>query len=478
MEEINDMDKKEKLRFFLFFCFLFLFTLTGWVQAVNSVMPEETNIVADIVEKVAPSVVYVDTLSYKTYRNPFAPFFNDPFFQDFFGFSPQPEERRIPQKGLGTGFIFRSDGYILTNEHVIQGAEQIKVTFKDGRKYDGKVIGSDSLTDIAIIKVDATNLPALPLGDSDEARVGEWVIAIGNPYGLSHTVTVGVLSAKGRPIYSGDSGREYENFLQTDAAINPGNSGGPLLNIKGEVIGINTAILPYAQGVGFAIPINMAKSLLDPLIQTGKVVRSWIGIYLQDITSDMFQQFGLKEPKGALVADVVPNSPASKAGIQRGDIILKVNNQEIIDSAAFHLAIRDKKPGTQVELSIWRDNQTKEILVILEEMINEGGISSALSPKLQLGFEVEEITPELTKKYNLRTRVGVVITRIDSQELIKSGYLQEGDVILQLNRQTIQNLQDWNTVLSMIEPGDTVILLINRRGRTYFVPLKVKNWNQ
>jgi len=222
----------------------------------------------------------------------------------------------------------------------------------------------------------------------------------------------------------------------------------------------------------------VAKSLLDPLIQTGKVVRSWIGIYLQDITSDMFQQFGLKEPKGALVADVVPNSPASKAGIQRGDIILKVNNQEIIDSAAFHLAIRDKKPGTQVELSIWRDNQTKEILVILEEMINEGGISSALSPKLQLGFEVEEITPELTKKYNLRTRVGVVITRIDSQELIKSGYLQEGDVILQLNRQTIQNLQDWNTVLSMIEPGDTVILLVNRRGRTYFVPLKVKNWNQ
>ncbi|NLJ48877.1 MAG: Do family serine endopeptidase [Candidatus Atribacteria bacterium] len=472
------MDNKKKLGLLLCFCFLFLFTLTGWAQAIHSIVPEETNIVADIVEKVAPSVVYVDTLSYKTYRNPFAPFFNDPFFRDFFGFSPQPEERRIPQKGLGTGFIFRSDGYILTNEHVIQGAEQIKVTLKDGRKFDGRVIGSDPLTDIAIIKVDVTNLPALPLGDSDQARVGEWVIAIGNPYGLSHTVTVGVLSAKGRPIYSGDSGREYENFLQTDAAINPGNSGGPLLNIKGEVIGINTAILPYAQGVGFAIPINMAKSLLDPLIQTGKVVRSWIGIYLQDITSDMVQQFGLKEPNGALIADVIPNSPASKAGIQRGDIILKVDNREIIDSAAFHSAIRDKKPGTQIELSIWRDNQIKEISVILEELITEGGMASVSSQELQFGFEVEEITPELMRKYNLKTRTGVVITRIDSQELIESGYLREGDVILQLNRQAIQNLQDWNTVLSMVEPDDTVILLVNRRGRTYFVPLKLKNWNQ
>ena len=203
---------EKKIKFIQLFSFLifFLVSLTGWAQAVDSIMPEENNIVADIVEKAGPSVVYVDTLSFTTYRNPFTPFFNDPFFRDFFDFFPQPEERRIPQKGLGSGFIFRSDGYILTNEHVIQGAEQIKITLKDGRKYDGKVVGSDPLTDIAIIKVNATDLPTLPLGDSDQARVGEWVIAIGNPYGLSHTVTVGVLSAKGRPIYSGDAGREYE----------------------------------------------------------------------------------------------------------------------------------------------------------------------------------------------------------------------------------------------------------------------------
>jgi len=475
MKGDDDMNKKMKLIFLLSFSVFILFSLTSWAQAVNSIMPEETNLVADIVEKVGPSVVYIDTLSFKTYRNPFAPFFNDPFFRDFFDFFPQQEERRIPQKGLGSGFIFRSDGFILTNEHVIQGAEQIKVTLKDGRKYDGKIIGSDPLTDIAIIKVDATDLPALPLGDSDRARVGEWVIAIGNPYGLSHTVTVGVLSAKGRPIYSGDSGREYENFLQTDAAINPGNSGGPLLNIKGEVIGINTAILPYAQGVGFAIPINMAKSLLDPLIETGKIVRSWTGIYLQDITSDMIQQFGLNEPKGALIADVVPNSPASKAGIQRGDIILKVDDREIIDAAAFHTTIRDKKPGTQIKLSVWRDNRSKVISLILEELVIEGGVASATSSDLEFGFDVGEITPELIRKYNLKTRSGVVIIQIDSQEIIETGYLREGDVILQIDRQTIRNLQDWNAILPMIEPGDKVILLVSRRGRTFFVPIEVKS---
>ncbi len=471
------MEKKIKfIQLFSFFIF-FLVLLTGWAQAVDSIMPEENNIVADIVEKAGPSVVYVDTLSFATYRNPFTPFFNDPFFRDFFDFFPQPEERRIPQKGLGSGFIFRSDGYILTNEHVIQGAEQIKITLKDGRKFDGKVVGSDPLTDIAIIKVNATDLPTLPLGDSDLARVGEWVIAIGNPYGLSHTVTVGVLSAKGRPIYSGDAGREYENFLQTDAAINPGNSGGPLLNIKGEVIGINTAILPFAQGVGFAIPINMAKNLLEPLIEAGKVVRSWIGVYLQDLTPDMIQQFGLTEPKGALIADVVPNSPASKAGIQRGDVILKIDNQEVVNTSVFHSLIRDKKPGNQVILSIWRDNQVKEFRVTLEELTTDEVISSELSPDLELGFEVDEITPELARKYNLRTLSGVVITRIDSQEILDSGYLREGDVILQLNRLRIRNRQDWDAALQMVEPGDKLIILVDRRGRTFFVPIEVKSSN-
>ena len=235
-----------------------LVSLVGGVASAVSAIPETTNIVADIVEKVSPAVVNIDTLKMATYRSPLAPFFSDPFFRRFFE-GIVPEERQVPIKGLGTGFVFRSDGYILTNEHVVSGADEIKVTFLDGREFEGKVIGSDTLTDIAVVKIEAQGLPTISLGDSDAARVGEWIIAIGNPYGLSHTVTVGVLSAKGRPIAAGDSGQEYENFLQTDAAINPGNSGGPLLNLEGEAIGINTAILPYAQGIGFAIPINMAK---------------------------------------------------------------------------------------------------------------------------------------------------------------------------------------------------------------------------
>jgi len=303
----------KKTKLLSFWTVILLVSLVGGVASAVSAIPETTNIVADIVEKVSPAVVNIDTLKMATYRSPLAPFFSDPFFRRFFE-GIVPEERQVPIKGLGTGFVFRSDGYILTNEHVVSGADEIKVTFLDGREFEGKVIGSDTLTDIAVVKIEAQGLPTISLGDSDAARVGEWIIAIGNPYGLSHTVTVGVLSAKGRPIAAGDSGQEYENFLQTDAAINPGNSGGPLLNLEGEAIGINTAILPYAQGIGFAIPINMAKSILDQLITEGRVIRAWLGVVIQNLTPEMAEKFGLKEAEGALVADISPDTPAEKAG--------------------------------------------------------------------------------------------------------------------------------------------------------------------
>ena len=446
--------------------------LTGNLLAAESVIPDKNNIVADIVEKVSPAVVYVDTLSFTIYQNPFTPFFNNPYFRDFFDSMPQEKKQRIPQKGLGSGFIFRPDGYIITNEHVVHGAEQIKVTFKDGRQFDAKLVGSDPLTDIAVVKVEATDLPTLSLGDSERTRVGEWVIAIGNPYGLSHTVTVGVLSAKGRPIYSGDSGREYENFLQTDAAINPGNSGGPLLNIDGEVIGINTAILPFAQGVGFAIPINMAKARLDQLIETGKVIRSWLGVYIQDLTPEIVQQFDLKDTKGALVADVIPDGPASKAGIIRGDVILKVDGGDVNDTKILQSLIRERKPGEKVTLSVWRNGQMVEVVVILEELLSEGQKSSVVPVDLQLGFEVEEMTPELSSRYHLQQPTGVIITRVNSGSLADQALLREGDLILQLNRQDIKTLNDWYDSLRTVQPGDTILLLISRRDRTYFVPVK------
>jgi serine protease Do len=441
----------------------------GWAA---SAIPENPDIVADIVERVSPAVVNIDTLRIAVYRSPLAPFFSDPFFRRFFGDIPELE-RQVPQKGIGTGFVFRSDGYILTNEHVIHGANKIKVTFIDGKEYEGKVIGADPLTDIAVVKIDADNLPTIPLGDSDKARVGEFVIAIGNPYGLSHTVTVGVLSAKGRPISAGDSGREYENFLQTDAAINPGNSGGPLLNLRGEVIGINTAILPYAQGIGFAIPINMAKSILEQLIEKGRVVRAWLGVYIQDLTPELAQKFGLSEAKGALVADISKGSPAEKAGLRRGDIILKVDGKEIPTVSSLQQEIRSRRPGERVRLEVWRDGKS----IVLEATLEELKESAAGTPEVQqvdLGFEVAEITDDLVERYSLRTTRGVVIVSVRTGGPADEAGLRPGDVILEVNRTEITSLADWEEALARITPGDTVLLLIDRGGRTYFVPLKAE----
>jgi len=441
----------------------------GWAA---SAIPENPDIVADIVERVSPAVVNIDTLRIAVYRSPLAPFFSDPFFRRFFGDIPELE-RQVPQKGIGTGFVFRSDGYILTNEHVIHGANKIKVTFIDGKEYEGKVIGADPLTDIAVVKIDADNLPTIPLGDSDKARVGEFVIAIGNPYGLSHTVTVGVLSAKGRPISAGDSGREYENFLQTDAAINPGNSGGPLLNLRGEVIGINTAILPYAQGIGFAIPINMAKSILEQLIEKGRVVRAWLGVYIQDLTPELAQKFGLSEAKGALVADISKGSPAEKAGLRRGDIILKVDGKEIPTVSSLQQEIRSCRPGERVRLEVWRDGKS----IVLEATLEELKESAAETPEVQqvdLGFEVAEITDDLVERYSLRTTRGVVIVSVRTGGPADEAGLRPGDVILEVNRTEITSLADWEEALARITPGDTVLLLIDRGGRTYFVPLKAE----
>lgn len=462
----------KKTKLLSFWTVILLVSLVGGVASAVSAIPETTNIVADIVEKVSPAVVNIDTLKMATYRSPLAPFFSDPFFRRFFE-GIVPEERQVPVKGLGTGFVFRSDGYILTNEHVVSGADEIKVTFLDGREFEGKVIGSDTLTDIAVVKIEAQGLPTISLGDSDAARVGEWIIAIGNPYGLSHTVTVGVLSAKGRPIAAGDSGQEYENFLQTDAAINPGNSGGPLLNLEGEAIGINTAILPYAQGIGFAIPINMAKSILDQLITEGRVIRAWLGVVIQNLTPEIAEKFGLKEAEGALVADISPDSPAEKAGIKRGDVILKVDGVETPDIKTLQQTIRSHRPGDVVDVEIWRDGKVITLKVTLAEL--EESISVLpVTEKIDLGLEVGEITPDLVDRYALREKSGVVIVGIKAGGPADDAGLRPGDVILEVNREEIKNLKDWEAAISEIEPGETILLLISRAGQTYFVPLKAE----
>ena len=462
------MFKNKKLHYgFLLSMFVF-FTLSSFSWAAT-VLPEVNDIIPDIVDRVSPSVVNVNTSKTMTVTSPFAPF--APFFDQI----PEQFQREVPQRGIGTGFIFREDGYIITNNHVVEGADEIKVTLLDGREFSGKVIGADSLTDIAVVKVEAENLPTLSLGDSDTARVGEFVVAIGNPYGLSHTVTMGVLSAKGRAVPSGDSGQEYENFLQTDAAINPGNSGGPLLNLDGEVIGINTAIIPFAQGVGFAIPINMAKSILDQLIEKGKVVRSWLGVYIQNVTPEIGKQFGYERTTGALVADVIENGPAAKANFQRGDIILSVNDQEITDTKHLQNTIRSLKPGDSANIQVWRNGEKKTIEVQLEELEDETAIipSVDITPqKVDLGMDISEITADLQQKYGFTESKGVVVVLITPGGPAEEAGLRAGDVILQINRTDVSSVEEFKAVLNKVEPGDTAILLISRAGRTLFVPVK------
>lgn len=322
--------------------------------------------ITQIVKEAGPAVVNITTVT-RTETTRYSPFFDDPFFRDFFGrnfgFDLGPRVRR----GLGTGFIFRKDGYILTNEHVIHGAQEIKVTVVGyDRDFKAEVIGSDYELDLAVIKIDAPDdLPVLKLGESEDAQVGEWVIAIGNPYGLDHTVTVGVLSAKGRPVEIQD--RVYKDLLQTDAAINPGNSGGPLLNLKGEVIGINTAINAAAQGIGFAIPSSTVKDVLEDLISKGKVVRPWMGVILQEVTKDLAEILEYEGTEGAVISYVAPDSPADKAGLRRGDIIIEVDRNKIKTPDDVVNIIKNSQVGRKHVLLVHSRGVTKYVTVTLGE---------------------------------------------------------------------------------------------------------------
>ncbi|WP_227762048.1 trypsin-like peptidase domain-containing protein [Zhaonella formicivorans] len=321
--------------------------------------------IADMVEASGPAVVLIETTSKINHPNVSSPFFNDPFFRQFFGYDFEPQPRVAT--GLGSGFIISKDGYILTNEHVIAGATDIQVQVTGYKEsFPAKVIGKDFDLDLAVLKIESKkDLPTLKLGDSDKVKVGNWVVAIGNPLGLDHTVTVGVISAKGRPIAVED--RQYKNLLQTDASINPGNSGGPLLNLQGEVIGINTAVNASAQGIGFAIPSSTVQEVLQDLMNKGKVSRPWIGVYLQPVTKELADYFGLPKEEGAVVTSVIPGSPADKAGLKRGDVILEFNKKQIKTTTDLQEAVQQVKIGQKVVALIWRDKKTSYVTLTITE---------------------------------------------------------------------------------------------------------------
>jgi serine protease Do len=402
-------------------------------------------------------------------RGPFRDFFGDDFFERFFG--QIPRERK--QRSLGSGVIIDPEkGYILTNNHVIADADEIEVRLEDGKEFEAEVVGRDPKTDLALIKtkkrLDVEGAAAL--GDSDEARVGEWVMAIGNPFGLERTVTVGILSAKGRVIGAGP----YDDFLQTDAAINFGNSGGPLFNMKGEVVGINTAIVATGQGIGFAIPINLARQLL-PQLEKGKVIRGWLGVSIQEVTEEIAEQFKLKESKGALVAEVMEDSPAEKGGLERGDIIVSFGGEDVATPNELQRIVANTTPEKRSKVKVIRNGKSKTLSIQVGTMPDEMPVT-AKAITTELGLTVQTLTPELAEQFGWsRDEKGVLITGVEPDSAGAEARLRRGDLIKEINREVVENTEDYKRLLKEAEKAESLLFFIKRNGRTFYVTVKQKS---
>ncbi|MFQ5645396.1 MAG: DegQ family serine endoprotease [bacterium] len=401
-------------------------------------------------------------------RNPYSSPF-DEFFDRFFGGIPR---RKFKQKSLGSGFIINTDGYIITNNHVVTDVDEVKVTLNDQREFTAKVIGTDAKLDIGLIKIKSwKSLPTAILGDSDRLRVGEWVMAIGNPFGLDHTVTTGIISAKGRVIGAGP----YDDFIQTDASINPGNSGGPLFNLAGEVVGINTAILQSGQGIGFAIPINMAKDILDDLTVKGEVIRGWMGIMIQKLTPGLAKSFGLDNNDGALVAEVVSGSPADRGGIKPGDIVVSFGNDQLHDYGELTRLAAKTKPGTRVKIKIIRNGQEKELDIEIAAMPdNPDELSlTRTSNSGKLGLTVGELTDKLKSRIGIAVDHGVAVKRVEPGSPAQQEKIRSGDVIVEINREKVASVDDYNRMIGSLKSGDSVLLLVAGDRHTRYVSLKI-----
>jgi serine protease Do len=430
---------------------------------------------SELAKKAKNSVVNISTVKVTKGRGqtpmPFGP--NDPFRDFFERFFRDQIPKDFRQQSLGTGVIIDKEGFILTNNHVVEMADEIKVKLADEKEFLAKIIGRDQKTDLALIKIDSDKpLSPLPMGDSDSLEVGEWVVAIGNPFGLGNTVTAGIVSAKYRQI--GQS--SYDNYIQTDASINPGNSGGPLLNTSGEVVGINTAIFSQSGGnigIGFAIPINMAKDLL-PQLKKGKVVRGWLGVMIQKITPELKQKLDLKDEKGALVADVTPGGPAEKAGIQRGDVIVTFNGKEIKEMSELPYVVASTPVGKNVAVEVLRKGQKKNLEVKIAELKDEKEAPVVTEAKPRLGMTVEDLTPELAKNFGLSEAKGVVVVQVEDGSSSAEAGLRAGDVILEIDQSPVKDVKDFGRKIESYKAEDTVLILAKRRGATVFLTLKVR----
>jgi serine protease Do len=456
-------------------------SITGVSLPLLSQAGDGSQALVEVAKSVTPAVVNISTSRVIKGQEgaPLTPFSEDPFFRRFFGdeFFRQfevPRERK--EQSLGSGVIVEANGYIVTNNHVVSKADEIKVLLNDKREFKGKIVGTDPKTDLAVIKIDAANLPTIPWGDSLNLQVGELVLAVGNPFGLNQTVTMGIISAVGR---ANVGVADYEDFIQTDAAINPGNSGGALVNIRGELIGINTAIFTRSggyMGIGFAVPSNMAKSVMESLKTKGKVVRGWLGVTIQEVNADLAKQFGLKETKGALVSDVLEGSPAEKAGVERGDVIVELNGKPVESATQLKNMVAQLTVGNKVDLSVIREKKEKRLTVLIAEQPKEITVGSTEEDqegsKAMAGIEVNDLTAEMARRFGLpRDQKGVVVTQVEAGSNADLAGIRRGDLIIEINRHPVSNTDDYEQIISKLKKQESVLLLVSRQGRTLFITI-------
>ena len=469
-----------------FFLFLGIFSAAAaGADEPKSVARSIETAFVDVAKKVGPSVVSISAEATekvafrRQMQSPSSQFDQDlfnRFFRDFLGDLPDQE---FKQKGLGTGVIISSDGYILTNEHVIHHADKVTVTLPDGREFKGQMKGADVRTDLAIIQIDATNLPFVQLGDSDQVKIGQWAIAVGNPFGWAvggsePTVTVGVISALRRSIRLGPGDRDYSNLIQTDAAINPGNSGGPLVNLDGDVIGINVAIFSTTggyQGIGFAVPSNAARAILSDLIQGKKILYGWLGVNVQDLSEELAKYFGAENREGTVIAQVMPNSPAQKAGLKDGDIIKSLDGKPIKDVRDLSSQVSKMSVGKKIPVGIIRDRRAETVTLRIGERPSSDESKSSASEEEDTqekeewrGIRVTAVTSELAKRYQLEKEQGVLVTHVESGSPSEESGVRPGDVILEINRRGIDSMADFKNAAAAVH-GDALI----KTGRGFFV---------
>jgi serine protease Do len=464
----------------------------GLAPALSAAQAARPESFADLVQQVAPAVVNIRTV--KTVKRgpmggPF-PFSGQgqgqdgsgedtpdlhEFFRRFFGGPGGPGFPGMPrgfrQRSLGSGVIVDKEGYVLTNNHVVADADEIVIALQSGDEMKAEIMGRDKKTDLALVKIKAgKDLPLLNLGDSDAIRVGDWVLAVGNPFGLESTVTAGIVSAKGRIIGAGP----YDDFLQTDASINPGNSGGPLVNLRGEVVGINTAIVAQGQGIGFAIPAHLVKEIMNQLRNKGRVVRGWLGVVIQPVTRELADKFKLKDTDGVLVADVAKDGPADKAGIVRGDVIMEFNGKPVKDWHALPRVVAETPMGTKTEVKIIRDGRPKILSVVVGELKEEKAVAAAaeLPGKIRLGLSLQELSPELAEQLGIPAKNGLVVTGVESGSPAEDAGLRRGDVILEAAYKSMTKLEDFAALAGRLAPGEGILFLIQRREGTIFVVVK------